>query len=445
MRLCDHWNESATAACVERDSVRSMAGVAASDVRPPVDRPGKAKAKRAARAVVKAALWLPRFAVTVLLIPIRGTVGMVSHYKVIEHTIDLLYNDARTAAFIPLVGYQSGFGLNGGWMAFHNDLFGHGERVSASSRYGGRYIQGYQLRFRAQRLLGSPVWADFRGRFEANPGLLFAGFGAPTSGGMFGNDAPQSFYAQDRYLGVFAGGTTHDANGVHFQPGIRGIINHRRFDDPHSRTELEPLSARYDPATLVGFEDGIGSIEMQVLARIDARKYRGLWRRGFWAEAFVGAVRADPDYLHWGTEMMLDVPLWRHTRILSFRLAFEGVTGTPATVPFSELPRLGGVDRLRGYPEDSFRDSYAALGSVEYSYPIHKNISGNLFADVGRVSREFVDAFDPQGMRLGLGGGFLIGSEDSITLRLSAAGGDRFQLYIGTDFAHAFDKRSEQL
>ena len=444
MRACDHWGEWETAECERRAAVRSVDGVSAAEVRPPIERPRHSALKRVLRATVKGVFWLPRMAVTVLLIPIRGTVTMVSRYKVIEHTIDLLYNDARTAAIIPLFGFESGFGMTGGATAFHSDLFGNGERISATARFGGRYVQGYQLRLGGDHILGAPVWADFLGRYESNPRLLFAGIGPPTSPGLFGFDREESYYAQERALGTFAGGVSLGRRGK-IQPGLRGILNARRFEDPQRRARRTPISSVYDTETLVGFQEGLNTFELQALLRVDARKYAGLWRRGLWFETFVGGARAPESYVHWGGELTLDVPIWRDTRIISFRVAVEGVNRPADEVPFAELPRLGGPDRLRGYPADAYRDSHMALGSVEYSYPIHKNASGNLFLDIGRVAPSVDDFVSATGWRMGGGGGVLIGSEDSVTFRLSVAGGSSVQVLFATDFARAFDGRSEQL
>lgn len=443
-RKCEFWGEWETTDCERRSAVRSVEGVSAEVVRPPIERPRNGALKRTARAVAKGLLYIPRLALTVLLIPIRGTVTMVSTYDVVERAVDLIYNDARTAAIIPLVGFESGFGLNGGATAFHSDLLGNGERLSATARFGGRYVQAYQLRLAGDHILGAPVWADFVARYESNPALLFAGIGPPTSSGLFGLDGEESFYAQQRALGVFGGGVTLGRRGW-FRPGLRGILNRRSFEDPQEQSGRTPISSVYETTELVGFADGIRTLELQALVQIDARRWRGLWRRGVFFEAFVGGVRAPRSYLHYGGELSVDIPVWLHTRIISFRVAFEGVDGSAGNIPFSELPRLGGADRLRGYPTDSYRDANVAIGTVEYSYPIHKNASGNLFIDVGRVAPSIDDFLSSTGWRLGGGGGILVGSEDDVTFRLSIAGGDAVQVLFSTDFARAFDGRSEQL
>ncbi len=439
--LCSRWGESN---CQARNAVRDVTGVVASGVTPPVERSGATRAKKFFRGVAKGVFFVPRLAVSAALIPIRGTVAFVSHYDLVERTIDLLYNDARTAAILPIAGYQSGFGIHGGVTAFHHNLFGHQERMSGTAKFGGRHIQSYQVRFGADRLLATPVWVDLLGRYESNPRLLFAGFGAPMSGGVFGIDREASYYRQDRALGVAAGGVTFGDHAL-FQPGVRGIVNARSFADPPARVRVTPVSDVYDTNDLVGFAGGTTTAEFQVIASFDGRVHRGLWRKGLFTEAFVGRVFTDDAYAHVGAEVSLDVPIWRNTRVLSFRSALEGVTGSIEEIPFSELPRLGGPDRLRGYPQDAFRDSIAVLGSVEYSYPIHKNVSGNLFADFGRVAGELDELTTLRGWRLGLGGGLLIGSEDDIALRLSVAGGENLQFYLGTDFARAFGRRSRQL
>ena len=442
---CAQWSQAQTQQCAAREAVMPMDGVASDRVRRPVKQTERPVLEKAGRAALKAVLFVPRLAIEFLLIPVRGTITMVGEYQVIERTRELLFNDAGTAAVIPLAGFESGFGPNIGVTAFHRDLLGYGEKVAATARWGGRYVQSYQLRFEARRLSGAPVWTDARARFESNPALLFAGLGPPTQSGPFGGFAgPQTHYAQDRALGLLGAGVVV-GNKTTFEPGLRGIVNWRRYDDPEPRAGVTPISSEYETADLVGFDSGITTIELQAVARVDARQYRGLWRRGWWFEGFAGLLRA-PDYAgHIGAELVLDVPFWLHTRILSFRVAAEGVTGGADSVAFSELPRLGGFDRLRGYASDTYRDVIATLASVEYTYPIHKNVSGNLFVDAGRVGPDVPDMFRVAGWRLGGGGGVLVGSEDDITVRLSIAGGDRLQFLLGADLARAFDGRGEQL
>ena len=121
------------------------------------------------------------------------------------------------------------------------------------------------------------------------------------------------------------------------------------------------------------------------------------------------------------------------------------VEGKTEEIPFSELPRLGGPNRLRGYPLDRFRDEKAALGTVEYHYPIHHYVAGSLFVDVGRVAASYDELAKSDGWNTGFGGGFIIRSKNSVILTFNVAYGDGLQFHLTTDPLRAFGKRDTEL
>jgi outer membrane protein assembly factor BamA len=109
------------------------------------------------------------------------------------------------------------------------------------------------------------------------------------------------------------------------------------------------------------------------------------------------------------------------------------------------MPRLGGADRLRGWDEDHFRDNLSLFGSVEYRYPIHQKVLGVVFFDAGTVADSYDELFDDiDDFRAGGGLGLLVGSADSLTLRLEASYGDGFHFFVSSDVARAFDSRSPE-
>jgi hemolysin activation/secretion protein len=109
-------------------------------------------------------------------------------------------------------------------------------------------------------------------------------------------------------------------------------------------------------------------------------------------------------------------------------------------LPFTELPRLGGPFRLRGYRLDTFRDNLAALATIEYRYPIHQNVTGNLFVDVGRVARNYADLISPRmdPWHVGMGGGFRFSIGDRLVFRVDLSYGDSFVVFFSTDPLQAF-------
>jgi outer membrane translocation and assembly module TamA len=130
--------------------------------------------------------------------------------------------------------------------------------------------------------------------------------------------------------------------------------------------------------------------------------------------------------------------------VLVLRAVVEGVEGKTAEIPFSELPRLGGPRRLRGYALDRFRDEKAALGTLEYHYPIHQFVAGSLYVDAGHVASNYGDLVSSK-WQWGAGGGFIVRSRDRQLFTFNVAYGDGVHFHITTDPLRAFANRDTEL
>ncbi|MBW1879069.1 MAG: BamA/TamA family outer membrane protein [Deltaproteobacteria bacterium] len=385
--------------------------------------------------------WVPTLALEVAFLPLRGGLYLVDRYKLIPRVERFLYwNEQHTLGWTPVLFYSSQYGPSVGATVFHNSLLGHGEKLSVKARYGGRFVQGYGVSFEADRFKGSRLWLDTNFSYEKNPSMLFQGIGTPRS-------PVESAYSQTRWLGLMRIGHTFGPERRSWKVGAMAIFNHRTFGDPPDSVAEEPTSEAYDVSEIPGFEDGATTLEIGGSLVADHRRTTGLDSTGVYLEAFAGGVPAIDDftYIHYGAEISYTIDLYRATRLLTFRGVLEAVQGDDDQIPFSELPRLGGAHRLRGYAEAQFRDEKAALASVEYLYPVHASILGSLFVDAGYVANEYSDLFDLQEWKLGYGGGLILGSSDAISFRFQVAYGDSLHIYLATDLAHAFRRRSEQL
>ena len=164
-------------------------------------------------------------------------------------------------------------------------------------------------------------------------------------------------------------------------------------------------------------------------------------------DAFVGgAPSLDGNlFLHYGVEASYFVTLFRERRVLILRAMLEGVAGDEAAIPFTELPRLGGSSRLRGYRLDRFRDELAALATIEYRYPIHHLASGLFFVDVGKVGRTYDDLASRDNWQPGFGGGFIVHTLEELKFRLDIAYGEGLEIFFSTDALAAFRSRRREL
>lgn len=378
--------------------------------------------------------------------PLEQGIRAAEEHHVPEHVIDLLYNDERTAAILPIVTLFSGQGVSAGATIFHDDLFGNDERISLSAQFGGRYVQSWNGSFVAERFAGTPLWLEAQMRYELEPDLYFEGVGnrpeAPIE--AVGLDpyaaSHESRFRQERLLARMRAGTVFGDGWLKL--GVSGIYNHRRYAT--SEDGVLPLddsdrsiTSVYDTSRLVGFDDGTDLIEVTGDLILDLRDKTRRAPTGLYLEAFGGGVPPQSGYqfVHWGVEAAGFIELFAETRVLVLRAAMEAVEGELDEIPFGELPRLGGGYRLRGHQLDSLRGAKSMLGTIEYRWPVHQHVAGVAFGDLGRVGNDYDALFGGAGSgpwEFGVGGGIALTGERGDWLRLDVSYGDGVYIFITT-------------
>lgn len=399
--------------------------------------------------VPRAILFVPKLVLMGVFWPLRELMRIADRHAIIAHIEELIYwNDEHTLGLAPMFSLQSRFGFTIGLNLFHNDLLGYGEELHLTARFGGRYRQAYELSFEGARVAGSRLWLEAHARFEENPSLFFAGLGVTDQHAIGTGVDPraataETYYQEQRLLGLIRAGVTLGRRGGQVQLGGSAIFNRRSFGDNDSGRRA--TSAVFDTATLPGFDDDVDTIELGGVMVIDTRDHHGVDARGVYLELFGGYVPPvnGYSYLHYGGEFVWAINLFRGNRLLMLRAGLEAVHGEDEEIPFTDLPRLGGADRLRGYGAGRFRDRLAAFGTAEYRYPIHRNLRGSAFLDVGHAARSYGRLFDD--VRFGGGGGVILGSADSISFRLDLSYGEDFNVFLSTDLASAFRNRGQHL
>jgi outer membrane protein assembly factor BamA len=115
------------------------------------------------------------------------------------------------------------------------------------------------------------------------------------------------------------------------------------------------------------------------------------------------------------------------------------VLGSLAHVPFVDLPSLGGVELLRGYPVGRFRGRVTLLASAEYRYPIQPSIAAHVFVDAGRAYAEWSDLSwrSLTALRVGFGAGLQVYTQEATRfiadIATSIDGGIQLNLIFGLD------------
>lgn len=403
----------------------------------------------------RAVLFVPSVVLGAVFWPIQKGLRAVERNHVVERLEDLFYNDARTAAVLPTVSIGSGFGLQFGARAFHEDLGGHGETGSVQALFGLNGQQVYILSFEAERAGGSPLWLETKTAYERHPSLRFWGTGTGGGRALGGADLNpraaevETDYEHRRLRLINTAGVTLGPEDLELKLGARSRLKRHDFDRPvpGARTGVRSLEDVYDTALVPGYDHGATVFEAEGLAVFDARDERGRTANGFYAEGFAGGALPfrDYEYARFGGELTGYLDLYGGDRVLVLRAALDAVEGQASEIPFVELPYLGGPNRLRGYPLYRFRDEKALFGTVEYHYPIHEMVGGSLYVDVGQVAPTFAGLVERPDWKVGVGGGVILRSEDTVYLTLDVAGGDGIQVYATTDPLRAFADRDDEL
>ncbi len=404
--------------------------------------------------VPRAILFLPARAVGFVSAPVRQAMRAIEKHHVLERIEDFFYNDARTAAIVPVVTLSTFLGAQIGLRAFHDDLGGHGESGAVKVSLGADWEQLYLLSFRADRLGGTPLWVESKTVYEDHPSLRFYGLGGDADATFTGDHldprgaSAESFYSQRRFRQLLTVGATLGRPGLVAQVGGRGRFKSSSFDRARGLAEGDrDLEDVYDASAVAGYDDGERVLETEAVAILDVRDPTRASGHAFHGEAFGGGALPfrDDYYGHFGAELTGYIDLYHTDRVLVLRAAFEAVEGDAAHIPFVELPSLGGPHRLRGYPLHRFRDEKAFVGTIEYQYPIHQNIAGTFFFDFGEVSPDYVQLVTSPRFAVGGGGGLIVKNKDKVTLSLEVAGGEGVQVLFTTDPLRAFADRDDEL
>ncbi|MEJ7598992.1 MAG: BamA/TamA family outer membrane protein [Kofleriaceae bacterium] len=378
----------------------------------------------------------------VVFAPFRGLLYLDARYALVSKIKNVFVNDAGTLGIYPALSYATDFGVTYGAKAFLKDYFGAGEEASLSAKTGGAVTQQYQFKFELPHIGGSPLYVRTRVRYEENSNLLFAGIGNEM--------ATHTRFSQQRFLTVLSTGVVLGNQGTRFRIGTSAIYNDRSFGAGAEAASDPSIETVYDTSMLRGFDDGFRNLELAVDAELDTRDVAGPTHNGAVLRAFAGggSILEDAKYAHYGGEAAYFLsPFWPG-RVFVGRVALEGVRDRNNDIPFTELPRIGGAGQLRGYRTDQFRDKLATVATIEYHYPIHANISGDVFVETGKVAATY-EALLGSGLsdnwHVGYGGGFIIHSKSAVKARVDVAFGDGLHVYFSTDVLDAFRKRETEL
>jgi hypothetical protein len=383
-----------------------------------------------AEAVPGALLLVPRLAIAAVSVPVREGLIVYERHNLRERVIDLFFDDSRRFGLYPIVTLETGLRPGLGARLVHRDLLGTGARLRLSADYGGELRRRLDAGVSNVEVAGLPLWLHLRGGWQRQPDASFYGIGDASIGSADASGVPARSEAAhhtrfDQEIRRAELGLLFDPAGP-FQAGWSITTLSRRFAAPVD-ADLDQAAVRFDPASLTGWERGVDLVYDEVEVGVDTLRPTSPFvpaatpATGTKVVAFAGlaaGLRGDRTrYLRYGVDALRSFDLYGGDRVLLLRGHLEGVAGDESRIPFTDLPRLGGPSQLRGFAPGRFRDRIAVAGTLEYRYPIWRQMSGFLFVDGGRVMR----AAELAAPRLGGGGGLEILQGDAFRLRAQAA------------------------
>ncbi len=387
------------------------------------------------RDVGRGALFVPRIALEVAAAPVRGGIWAFERYQLEERYYQLFFNDARTMGVYPTLALRSGYGLTAGAKFLHKNLFGRREKARIAVATGGRYRELATTGISTGERLGRVV-VELDGGFERRPKDAYYGIGNV-------DDAAEARYR----LQVLRGKGSIDARVARSlfvtTSATIASFEHGPSDSGTPILDLYPIDVM---TGFTGVQHAYGELELRWdgRGRGDSWDHPASFGQGALLAAFAGRVEpldAAAGYTRYGVDLQGYVRLGAGPRVLGARLYGEGVTGSYAEVPFSQLPRLGGKELLRGYPLDRFRDRTSIVGSLEYSWSLSRFVTTSAFVDAGRVAPS-LDEMTPADLRVGYGLGLQLYSKHSFLLRACLATSIDGGVFVDVAFDPSFEPRS---
>jgi Omp85 superfamily domain len=379
----------------------------------------------------RVALFPVRLGTEIAVAPLRGAAWLVERYQLRDRLTRFFVSDDGSYGFFPTAFIETGLGLNVGVHMFHHNLFGHGEHLALAVGFGGEFKQRYDAAF-----VSGPLVADtrvgMRLSYRAFDRSNFFGIGnadqsTPVSAQTPLDEAVHTRFGQDS---VHAELTTATPLVGPLSVDLLGAYSHRRFNTDAQLDGFQPILNVYDAMSLVGFQHGANNFYGELALALDSRSVANRYisqaspSSGWYGRVgagFTQGMDGDPShYIRYTADVRRYIDLFNGDRVLVVRAYLEGVTADVDAIPFTDLPRLGGSELLRGFDHDRFRDRVAALGSLEYDFPMQSWIGAYAFVDAGRVAHD-LEALDANGLHVGWGGGLELHTHDAFLLRVQAA------------------------
>ncbi len=405
------------------------------------------------RVIGRSLLWIPRLPFEIVMFPIRGIVYFGERYHAIHTLTEIFTTDDHKFALYPSALIETGFGLNVGIRGRMKNVLGGDESLHVRGALGGQYLWTAAAGVDSGRLLG-PVSVALDGIFAQRDREHFFGYGNAdkTSAPAMQVDPLVDSGVESRYRIKVARAVLSVKIALPDGVSLTGssALEEKHYGADSPDLNAPGLGAVYQTDRVPGFVKGTHYSYNELEVAYDTRRQADIWDApgirgtGGLSLAYFGiqhAIDDGPSFFRVGVDLQRYVRLDRGPRALQFRLWGEAVTGPRDTVPFSELPRLGGENLLRGYEVDRFRDRAAIVAQAGYSWAAANWLAPVLFVDVGRVFSGINDlSFSHP--RVGYGFALEASTSRGLLMRAQIASSIDGGLFFVLSFNPAFDAQA---
>ncbi len=407
-------------------------------------------------------LEFPRLLWTAAVYPLGQFVIYFEREELQERVIDLFTNADRTFGFFPYAKLGGETGTGGGFSTFHTDLFGKGREFQAQFVYAGAGQTG-QLFYSDQNVAGSKLY------WHVDAAYLQTYNEGATVNGPIREDDLRRLEIERFDLQATLGWRTHADELEEYRSNLniegRIGVGTREL----SQRRWVQTFAPWDPPGLTDSAAGFGGVGLDITllsfgGRIawDDRDYKeptgsishplnyqlpgrlllvsndqyfsfrdlAYPERGGLLQLEADFITGSEEvaFLRTAAEVQRFFTLFYRDRILALRALSEKVytIGDDKIAPYSDLPTLGGSQRLRGFRRGVLRGEGSLLLSAEYRYPVWDTWNAFLFWDEGQVFDEY-EQVKLGRFRSSWGGGLSLRTETAflIGLRLSHSSAER--------------------
>ena len=358
------------------------------------------------------ALRLPQYLLELTFVPLMPVVAVFERYKLVQRFLDLVTNENRTAAVLPLIDPFNNSGVGTGAIVLYNEPFGSQDRFIAVG-------QVYPNRDRIFSVSFARRFPTFSGRrvslsasYEVDRDLRYFGLGA---------DRPPSVLRELRTDAVNAqfGITLINPTRLpEYFIEVAVAYRRRKFGTGDGNRAPGLIPQDDDLSLPAGFREVLDYPELTLSTEYDSRDSFGVTSKGLFARLRMTATRdvngGDTSAFRAEGVFAAFVPLLPRFRTLFVKVGASATTPLPSStrdeVPLHMMANLGGSTDLRGYVNDRFIDRLGWWATVEYRYRFFEyaeesiGMSAALFGDFGRVGPNVNDLFkSPMPWSVGIG------------------------------------------